>query len=328
MGLFGKNKKNKVVWRNREGQIVCTGDNCPQKCDEKCPIWENTMGLTMLKINEFGKAVEAFQHALEIAPDFVDAQNNMGTAYGMSNQHQKAYEAFSKALAMRPRYAKALRGMIVAEKNLGKYDEALRHCDELESYGDDASDLREGISNAMGANDEEKTEALHYLDVTLKLLDMGREKGYIQSKDFAHIPEIMACAERVCLKIVNGILDCVQDDEHSDPATIILLWSAFAGMGAVFHWHVDWDHLSKAGIYEVLTKERGIYAMDEYVYDTIGIGFGSEEEKEITRFLRTLANCCIDEMVEHDTSLASVVSCAQAMYLYGMMFEMNRLGMR
>jgi hypothetical protein len=101
-------------------------------------------------------------------------------------------------------------------------------------------------------------------------------------------------------------------------------------MGAVYHWHVDWDGLSSAGFYETLTAERGIFEMDEYVLDTIGIGNGSEEANELLQFLRQLSYQCFDYLTETNTpaSMDAFVSCAKAMFLFGMVFEMNRLGMK
>lgn len=100
-----------------------------------------------------------------------------------------------------------------------------------------------------------------------------------------------------------------------------------AGMGAVYHWHIAWNELSSKGIYETLTQERGLFAMDEYVIDAIGVGFGSDEERTLTKFMWEQVGQCMIMMADGETSMESFMACAKAMYLFGMTFEMNRLGM-
>ena len=301
------------------GSITCRG--------KSCPIWLNTMGLKMLQIGQPEGAIRAFNDALALAPDFIDVQNNIGTAYGMNDQHEKAYAAFKKAFEMKPGYLKALNGLIVSEKHLGMYEEALQHCDQMERLGGNADQLRQSIREAMNGDDPK--QPINYLDVTIALLDSGRKAGYIQSKDFAHIPEIMVRAEEVCTKIIVGINEYAEENpgEVSNPSSVMLVWAAYAGMGAVYHWHIAWNELSSKGIYETLTQERGLFAMDEYVIDAIGVGFGSDEERTLTKFMWEQVGQCMIMMADGETSMESFMACAKAMYLFGMTFEMNRLGM-
>ena len=338
--MFWNKKKSKksVPWRDKNGNIMCPGDACPKECDKSCPIWLNTMGLKMLQLGEYDSAIRSFGDALSLASDFVDVQNNIGTAYGLNDQHQDALNAFKKALEMRPNYPKALSGLVVASKNLGKFEDATKYCNQLEMLGYDVSDLREDIQEAMEVegevsydDDDSETDGdLSYVELTMELLSMGREEGLIISDAFAHIPEIMVRADETCGKIIAGISDYSEENpgEVSNPLVLMFVWSALAGMGAVYHWHIDWTNLSSNGIYETLTSERGLFAMDEYVIDAIGIGFGTDEEKELTRFLWRLATHCLVRFKSVSSpSEDSFLSCPKAMFLFGMSFEMNRLGM-
>ena len=205
------------------GSITCRG--------KSCPIWLNTMGLKMLQIGQPEGAIRAFNDALALAPDFIDVQNNIGTAYGMNDQHEKAYAAFKKAFEMKPGYLKALNGLIVSEKHLGMYEEALQHCDQMERLGGNADQLRQSIREAMNGDDPK--QPINYLDVTIALLDSGRKAGYIQSKDFAHIPEIMVRAEEVCTKNIVGINEYAEENpgEVSNPSSVMLVWAAYGWYG-------------------------------------------------------------------------------------------------
>ncbi|MBN1867709.1 tetratricopeptide repeat protein [Candidatus Sumerlaeota bacterium] len=67
----------------------------------------NNLGLTLLAMRRESEAVEAFEKAIEIDPDFLEALNNLGlawTQYGSS----KAREAFEKALEADPEFFDAL----------------------------------------------------------------------------------------------------------------------------------------------------------------------------------------------------------------------------
>ncbi len=333
------NKKKKaesdsVVWRDKTGKIACRGDTCPKDCDNSCPIWLNTLGLQMLQRDEPLQAIPFFQGAVSIAPDFADAYNNLGGAYGSSNQHEKAYEFFGKALELKRDYPNAMYGMIVAAKNLGKYDEALKYCDAYDRLpGCSAAELRQDIEQLAAGKQSNPQQSGNWMLLAAKLLQSGREKGYIQSEGFPQIPELMVCAEPTCLKILDAELDYEEDHPEAKKhgAMTVYSWAAFAGMGAVYHWNEDWNALSKAGVYETMTKERGFFAMDEYVLDTIGIPFGSDQCKEFLQFIFGLTAECMG-YISNENSEASAIDTliygAKAMYAFGVVFEMNRLGMR
>ena len=102
-------------------------------------------------------------------------------------------------------------------------------------------------------------------------------------------------------------------------------------MGAVYHWHIDWNGLSKKGIAETLLEPRGAYAMDEYVIDTIGIGFESEEGKKLSKDVSILSMWALMEF-SNDSSgeilMRIALEAMQSMYMFGMVYEMERLGMK
>ncbi len=334
--MFWNKKKadsDSVVWRDKNGKITCRGDSCPKDCDNSCPIWLNTLGLQMLQRNQPLQAIPFFQGAVTIAPDFTDAVNNLGSAYGSSNQHEKAYEYFGKALAMKKDYPKATFGLIVAAKNLGKYDEALKYCDAYDRLpGCSAAELRQEIQRLASSKQNTPPKPRNWLLLASKLLESGREKGYIQSDGFPQIPELLLQAEPTCLRLLDAQLDYQEHhpETQANGTLTIYAFSALAGMGAVYHWNEDWDTLSKTGVYETLTKERGFFEMDEYVFDTIGIPYGSDPCKELAHFLFVLASECIGAITEEglEINLDTLLYGAKAMYAFGMVFEMNRLGMR
>lgn len=323
----GKEPKPKVPWRDKTGKVTCPGDNCVAECDNSCPIWLNTIGLSMLKMKEYEKAIQAFSEALAMAPDFLDVQNNLGTAYGMNNQHQEAYTAFKKAHEMKKDYPKALHGLIVAETNLGMRSEALAHCDEFDKLPNcDSSALREKLTTPPAKAEP----TIKRIDIIDELLKYGKGNDYVISDGLPHIPELLVRSEEVIKQIIPEIIEYGKTDPDANVVRLTLAWSAFAGLGATYHWHINWNDLSHNGIFETLTKERGVYEMDEYVLDTIGIEYNSEEGKDLHRHLFAAANVCIAAIIGKNAplSLENIVEASKAMFMYGMVVEMNRLGMK
>jgi len=335
--MFWKKKKaesDSVVWRDKTGKITCPGGDCPNDCDNNCPIWLNTSGLQMLLQGRPQQSIDLFHRAIAIAPDFADAMNNLATAYGNNGQHEKAFEYFEKALAAKDNYESAILGLIISAKKLGKYDEALKYCDAYDKLpGCNADKLRKDIPKSDSTGNQTPLPSSSWMLLAEKLLQMGRDRGYIQSTGFPQIPELLIQAESIYQKILNAEANYQKEhpEENYDGWYFtVLSWSAYAGMGAVYHWNEDWNALSKAGIYETLTKERGFIAMDEYVFDTIGIPFGSSEYHEFSKFRIEMQVECENHLDARnlDTFLDTLLCGAKAMYAFGMVFEMNRLGMK
>lgn len=317
-----------VPWRNSTGKIKCTKGYCNEECESEknCPIMFNTIGITMFNMKQLDMAIDAFQSALALAPDFQEAQYNLGMSYGMSDQHQEAYTAFKAAYDMDKNSHKSLFNLIVAETNLGLKEDALKHCDEYDKFPEcDSKDLRKKLKEQ-----KETSKESHYLDILPELLNIGRKEGFIRSEDIAYIPELLTLSADVCLKLCHDINEYGKEHPEIDTLSTSFQWCAYAGMGAVFHWNLNWDDLAKKGIYETLTEERGVYEMDEYVLDTIGIGYDSPEGEILLRHIIDIADRCIDIIAIDNGEISSeiVINAIKAMFIYGMIFEMNRLGMR
>lgn len=327
MNFFKRNKKEnnlRVVWRSPQGKIECPGDNCPQACDERCPIWLNTRGLMYLQIKEPQKAIEPFQKALRLAPDFVDVLNNLGSAYGMNGQHQEAYEMFLRACQERPGYDKALHGLIVAEINLKKYDDALKHCDEYDRLPNcDSSALR-----AKMKNEQKSSQKDSFVAIGAELLEEGKRTGLIpQDCGAPYVPELLVLAEDTCLKLNEVVRASCKAYPRLDSNTVTMLWCVYAGIGAVYHWHTAWGALSQNGIFETLTKDCDIDSMDDYVLGLIGKPQTSEEGKELASQLFKLAQYAEFRRIGAGKN-RTLIETAKAMFFVGMIWEMYHLNMR
>ncbi|MDC3129214.1 tetratricopeptide repeat protein [Paracoccaceae bacterium] len=84
----------------------------------------NIIGAANLGLGKIEEAIESFNKALYIKPDYVEAHNNLGNALQDQGKLEEAIEAYSKAISIKPDYVEAYYNMGVVFKDQGKLDEA------------------------------------------------------------------------------------------------------------------------------------------------------------------------------------------------------------
>ena len=85
----------------------------------------SNMGIALKDQGKLEEAIEAYNKALAIKPDYAEAYNNMGNALKDQGKLEEAIEAYNKALAIKPDYAEAYNNMGNALKDQGKLEEAI-----------------------------------------------------------------------------------------------------------------------------------------------------------------------------------------------------------
>ncbi|MBI4685932.1 MAG: tetratricopeptide repeat protein [Nitrospirae bacterium] len=83
----------------------------------------NNRGLGNGKTGLFGKAIEDFSKAIAINSKFDEAYNNRGVAYYLINEHNKAFEDFKKAIELNQNNAEAYvnRGYVYLQKGIKEF---------------------------------------------------------------------------------------------------------------------------------------------------------------------------------------------------------------
>ena len=335
MGIFDffKNKDNgknidKVVWRDRNGRITCPGDKCRQECDAKCPIWCQTFALTLLTMNYPEQAIPFFKIALKLAPDFKDAWANLGTAYGRANNILEANKAFKAAYAIDNKYKNALHGLVMSCSGLGQYEEALKYCDEFESVAnkEEADKLRLQVNNEKKSGDVPRQESA--LDMAIEIIAHSRNDKTLGENDkLPHIPEIMVEAKNVCQTLYKEIAKT----ELKNKLYTLLSTSMFAGIGAVHYWNEDWNSLKRKGIAETLIEPRGALSIGETVLEATDINLNYYTKKIKRLLLEGNVGWTIKEFFKNADETVSeqmAIEAMQALYIYGMVYQMEKLGMK
>ena len=91
---------------------------------ESLTLW-NLLGAAAIQIGQLNEAIRAFQKALSIKPDFVDAYVNMGIAFRKQGKTDKAILAYKKALVITPDSVDIHNNIGVAFHAQGKFEEAI-----------------------------------------------------------------------------------------------------------------------------------------------------------------------------------------------------------
>lgn len=332
MGLFDFLKKKGVCWRDSDGQIDCPGDSCPQECDKSCPIWCHTLAVSALQIGQLDDAIALFNESLSIAPDYKESWVNMASIYGQQGNHIEANKAFLMAYQLDNNYANAIRGVIASYKNMGHFEEAFQFCDIFKNNVGDSKEaevLRQSVREAQESGKIKRRD--NDIAMAMNIISEARRMGILEPNEkMPHIPEIMVEKKRTCLALRQELLERGKTHKDALFPLVWYLWPIYAGIGAVYHWHIDWDSLQKKGIPQTLLEPRGVYAMDEYVLDIIGIGYDTEAAKKLNAQFQALALLHSEDKIDKNNFYHSdeTLEFMQAMYIFGMVFEMERLGMR
>lgn len=320
------NSKNRT-WRDDNGQINCPGDNCSLECDTNCPIFCQTLGLQLLAFNNANDSIPHFKNAICIAPHFKDAWVNLGVAYGTLNNHIEANKAFRAAFAIDHNYANAVSGIITSCKNLGQYDEALDFCNIYERLKgkSEADEFRSSIYKAKADKLYNRQET--DIDMAIKLIATSRRIKMLGDNDrMPHVPELFAEKNVVSAKIYTELIK-LNEGKHP---VVMLTMSFYAGVGAATHWHIDWEKLKSTGIAETLIEPRGMFYMDEYVMeDCLGYKMDSEEAKDLIKSIKSVSNYAIIKYWNNgNNSKENLLELMNAMYILGLVFELEQLGFK
>lgn len=328
MSFFNLFKNKQIVWRDEDGKIRCLGEKCQFKiCEESCPIWCMTKGLKILKTHKYEEAERLLNMAIKIAPDFKEAWSNLGATYGIQSKYEKAYLAYDAAYKIDKCFKNAVLGLVMTCINLHQYFDAMHYCEALEKNCRDkelAESYRARIRQLVEQDHQKDKDAF---DLAKKIIEMAYENDYLPSCKFNYIPEIVIEARDTCEKIFSEF-----NKSMPDAHTITLLeWASYAGIGLVFHWHKDWPALKKKGFVQTLLGPKGLEDMDEYVIETIGLEYAASDYFNLQSKLHILGVNAYNfskSIIKDENPRDIIIKIMLAMFLFGMVYEMNQLGYR
>ncbi|MFQ5510241.1 MAG: alkaline phosphatase family protein [Candidatus Krumholzibacteriia bacterium] len=99
----------------------------PERTGSGNPDAHNNLGQRYQEKGEYRKAVEEFNKALSLRPDFPAALNNLGVCYGKLKQYDLARQAFERAIELNPENVFAMNNLAIMFLQLGELDAAHRY---------------------------------------------------------------------------------------------------------------------------------------------------------------------------------------------------------
>ncbi|MCX5849423.1 MAG: tetratricopeptide repeat protein [Deltaproteobacteria bacterium] len=85
----------------------------------------NNRGAAYAQLGQYQQAIEDYNHAIRIRPDYIPPYNNRGAAYARLGQHQRAIEDYNHAIRLKPEGADAYHNRGLAYSQLGQYQLAI-----------------------------------------------------------------------------------------------------------------------------------------------------------------------------------------------------------
>jgi tetratricopeptide (TPR) repeat protein len=98
-----------------------------EKAPEKVPVAHNNLGNAYQSVGLLDKAIEQYQTALSLKPNYFKAHNNLGNAYQSAGLFDKAIEQYQTALKLKPDYMEAHNNIAVIYMSKGLFSKAREH---------------------------------------------------------------------------------------------------------------------------------------------------------------------------------------------------------
>lgn len=111
----------------------------------------SNLGNALQAQGRFDEAVESYRRALSIKPDFVQAHGNLGNALQAQGKFDEAVESYRRALLLKPDYVKVHGNLGNALQALGKLDGAVESYQRALSISPDLAEVHSDLGNALQA---------------------------------------------------------------------------------------------------------------------------------------------------------------------------------
>lgn len=132
--LGDKHKPLPVVEMASRTRQFDLGQNAPTPAEANDnPDWMrwNNFGIGLIDAQQYGEAVDAFEHVAALKPDYDRAYANIGIAYYFWEKYPQADEYLKKALAIEPDSARSLYWQALVYRNEGNLPGAIKNLEQV-----------------------------------------------------------------------------------------------------------------------------------------------------------------------------------------------------
>ncbi|MGD9066070.1 MAG: tetratricopeptide repeat protein, partial [Desulfobacterales bacterium] len=141
-----------TVWTFERNKVWADELLLYQDCVRKSPAKarpHNNLGAILLRRGRLQEAVDEFQTALDLKPDYVDAHYNLGIAMVKQGNLADGIRHFSKTLNLKPRNVKALNNMAATLVLKERYPEAIDYLKRALLINPEEDDLHSNLGIIM-----------------------------------------------------------------------------------------------------------------------------------------------------------------------------------
>ena len=134
----------------------------------KSPILFNILGAILFKQNKLSEAINNYNHAIQLDPNYAQAYNNLGTAFHHLNKLQDAIKSFKKAIDLKKNFTESLANLGNLFFEDGNFDEAILYFKKVVAT---KPDFKMGFANLGKAYIKlgQNKEALNSFEKALKI---------------------------------------------------------------------------------------------------------------------------------------------------------------
>lgn len=171
------------------------------------------------------------------------------------------------------------------------------------------------------------------VDILYDMVNEAQKKGYVSYKitEVPDIPDLSMLMGEVAEELFRRVVEYAKDHPQVSAANTTPALCFYTGVGAVKLWEMDAPRLIARGVVREIVTPRGLEKMDEYVMDLVGVGYGSKQFEGLMKQLsdiETFGITLISKSEDEEKAYLQFLEFMKAMYLYGMVYEMDRLGMK
>jgi Flp pilus assembly protein TadD len=157
-----------TLWTFERNRVWMDELSLYRDCAEKSPAKarpHNNFGAILLRRGRQLEAIDEFQAALRIKPDFADAHYNLGNALVAQGNFTKGIYHFSEALGLQPGKVKALNNMAATLVLLERYPEAIENFKKALKINPADPDLHRNLAFVMKKQGDLEGARYHFTRV-------------------------------------------------------------------------------------------------------------------------------------------------------------------
>lgn len=141
---------------------------CAIEKNNRVAAYHYDHGIVLKSLFRLDEALNAFDLALRIKPDYAEAHNNRGITLNDLGRKEEALRSYDQALHLKPDFAEAVNNRGIALNDLGRLDEALEAYDQALSIQEKFAKAHNNRGNSLKALGR-LDDALHAYDRALQI---------------------------------------------------------------------------------------------------------------------------------------------------------------